>query len=175
MKSSYGFNGVRVFWYGMPLPVPGVAQINRAMSELQYVVNLRWGVDIGDVLTRDWIVGESYDSILDGSTLDVPYISEMHNNSYVADDMMNYGAIYYDTAAATLRVDIWSTYDYCRVDWPGIGNTDLTLIDTVNGVHHYAREDAHSVSPMQISVKFNNVPFIPSNPGFSFSMMTFTK
>jgi hypothetical protein len=176
MKSSYGFNGTFIYWYGMPLPLADSAQISRAMSELQYVVNLRWNISIGDVLTRNWTVGDTYDTILDGTTLDVPYITTMLNISYCADDMMNYGIAYYDTVNTTLHVELWTTYPYCRADWPdGTGNTDLTLIDTVNGVNHFMREAPYTVKPMQIGIKFNNVPFIPSNLGIALSMTTFDK
>jgi hypothetical protein len=176
MKSSFGFDSTFVYWLNMPLPFPDIAQITRAMSELQYVVDLRWSVDIGDVLTRNWAVGESYDSILDGSTLNISYITTMLNISYRADDMWNRGVAFYDTVNTVLRVEVWTPYPYCRVDWPdGTGNTDLTLMDTTNGVNHFMREAPYTIKPMQVGVKFNNVPFSTPLPGTAVSVMTFDK
>ena len=173
-KTSYGFDGINVYWLNMPAPMPDVAGMTRNMKELQYVVNLRWGVEIGDILTRDWVVGSSYDSILDGSTLDAAYISLALADCFFADAMMDHGAAFYDTAAGTLHVDLWSPFNYCRIDWPdGTGFADAVPVETIDGLNHYTKTAPYTVKNPKIAFRIGNEPFTASAPGSVFNITTF--
>lgn len=174
LKTSYGFDNTNIYWYNMPVPMPDGAGIARNMTELQYIVNYRWGVDIGDVLTRDWVVGDTYDTILDGSTLDYDYISTKLSECFFADDMMDHGIAFYDLATQMLHVEIWTPYNYCYVDWPdGTGNTYLTLVDSVNGLNHFSRVAPYTILRQTLGVKFNTVPYSSPFPGTAISFITF--
>lgn len=173
IKCSYGFNNTEIIWNGMSLTIPDNSQIQRSMSELQYIINTRWLVDIGDVLTREWIIGESYDSILDGTTLDIAYIERQLSNTYVAYDMQEKGIAYYHDSNSKLHVEIYSIYPYCRVDWPGIGNIDMPITETIDGVNHYVYDSTVSSNPLDIVIRINNTPFLPSNQGIAYGLRTY--
>jgi hypothetical protein len=174
-KTSYGFSGTNIYWPNMPVPMPDNAGILRNMSQLQYIINLRWGVNIGDVLTRDWAVGDTYDSILDGTTLDADYIGLMLADCFFADDMMDHGVAYYNTTNQTLHVELWTPYEYCRIEWPGIGLIDWTPTETVNGLNHYVLDAPYSTTTPRINFRVSDKPLVTYDPGIVFNILSFTQ
>jgi hypothetical protein len=175
-KTSYGFNSVNVYWLNMPMPMPDISGINRNMTELQYVINFRWSVGIGDALTRNWVVGEAYDSILDGSSLDSNYITTVLADCFFADTMMDHGIAYYDTTTGMLHVDLWTPFNYCKINWPdGGGLINVSPIETVNGLNHYSHVAAYTTLPPTIDFRINDKPFAQNDPGTAFNIVTYSK
>lgn len=175
-KSSYGLNKTKVMWYGMPMPMPDNTMIQRVMGQLQYIINVRYSVDIGDVLTRNWVLGEDYDSILDSTTIDSAWISRNLANMCFADDMMDHGIAYYNVSAGTIHVELWSVYAYCKIMEQN-GNGLLQVYDNnpVNGLYHYVYDSSYSTHAIDEAIRISDKEFSTPEPGCVFSIVTYDK
>ena len=180
-KTSRGFDATVPFWYGRSMPLPDNAQIARTMAQLQYVTSSRYSIDIGDVLTRSWIVGESYDAILDTTTIDHAYMMRTLDDSYYTDDMMEKGIVYYYNSGTMIHVEIWSKYSSIRLmslsesaSRPD-GYLEMSASEVVDGIYHYVYDGSITRTDTDLTVMANNHAYDGNHVGAGFGIPTFSK
>lgn len=173
-KWSYGLNKTGRLWHNQSMPLPDNVQIQRVVKQLQLIFLTRYSIDIGDVLTREWVVGETYDTILDGTIIDWEYIKRYLAWSYNADDMLESGiAYYYNTDQ--LYFEFWSPYQYCQIrSVPGIA--DLTPIDYTDGLYHYKYDGSSGgQNYIDVVIMMSDQPITSPNPGCTYGLTTYIK
>lgn len=173
-KWSYGYDKTGCVWYGKSLPVPNIDQINRCMAQLQSIFMDRYSIDLGDVLTRDWVIGATYDSILDGSTIDWNYISDVLINSYYTDDAYNYFISYY-YGAGNVHIEYWSKYPYSYLNTiPGVN--EIVYSDVTDGVYHYVYDgSANGHTSKNIGVRICETEYTAPTPGCVLNIVAYTR
>ena len=149
-------------WYGKEMSLPNITDINKVRDALAFSINERYGVVLGDVITRNWIINEPYDALLDDAGFDPAYLQQIINSMYYSVGIIEKSDVYYQ--AGKLYIKVWTKFGNSgfvtiRPDRDCVGG-DMTLQSTVEGINYYTIEITGStVIEVQVEVEdFSSAP-----------------
>ena len=147
MSYSYG-NQTATIYYGKPISLPNFDDIEQVRTAITYNVKKIYNVDLQNVLNDTWVVGESYDTLLDSAGFDIDYINRIAFSIYYSADKVYNAFIECDTANKKLKISLWTKYAGSHFYYAYEGAHELTYVSTdSNGIKYYTGEISYTDTP----------------------------
>jgi len=143
-------------WYGKEMALPNITDVTKVKDALTFSVNERYKVILGDVLTRDWVINEPYDALLDDVGFDSVYLQRIIDSMYYSVGIIEKSDVYYQ--AGKLYIRVWTKFGNTgfvtiRPTGDCVGG-DMALQSTMDGINYYTIEiTGSSVTEVQVEVE----------------------
>lgn len=156
---TYDLTEAGTIYYGKPLALPDIDDIEQVRLILNYNIKQIYGVDMENVLTTNWTVGASYDALLDSTGFDRSYLDLVASNAYCYPTRITNCYVVCDTTAKTITIDFWTSYAGTHLYLNQESTWELTLASTdSNGLKHYTGTFSYTTKPSLVcSVTFDYI------------------